>query len=160
MRVSPSRSLNFVHNEDCVACGGTGVKAKRQDRRKYRYFVAVYHEVWPLAPDDIEEEHGPLRNDQYLPSGLKYTVNRCPISYWGEKVRGNTEGWTECLTSCGRFTREWTHSRTFASDREADRTVERLASGLPVFITRAVALAATFGVVLPAWTSALVMLFG
>jgi len=43
------------------------------------------------------------------------------------------------------------HGRTFASDREADRMVERLASGLPVFIARAAAVAATLGLVLPAW---------
>ncbi|WP_323672356.1 hypothetical protein [Candidatus Poriferisodalis multihospitum] len=50
---------------------------------------------------------------------------------------------------------DFMRGRTFASDREADRMVERLASGLPVFITRAAAVAATVGVVLPAWLAVL-----
>ena len=124
----------------------------------YRYFVAIYHETWPLHEDDIEYAHGPLPNKSYVPSGLKYQVARNPAARYGEKVIGGTDNWTECLTSCGRFSEEWGHGRTFASDREADRTVERLASGLPVFITRAIALAAATGVVVPAWISAVAAL--
>ncbi len=148
-----------MHNDSCVACGGEGVKPRRADRHKYRYFVAVYHEAWPLHDEELEAEYGPMPNDSYLPAGLKYKVARNPVGRYGEKVRGASDGWTEVLTSCGRFTKEWRQARTFASDREADRTVERLASGLPVFVTRAIGIAALVGVAVPAWISALVMLF-
>ena len=138
-----------MHSDNCVACHGDGVRPKWSDRHSYRYFVAIYHEVWPLFDETLEEAHGPLPNDQYTPTGLKYNVFRSPMRQHGEKVTGGVDGWAECLTSCGRFTKYWLHGRTFASDREADRMVERLASGLPVFITRAVAVAITLGVVAP-----------
>lgn len=41
------------------------------------------------------------------------------------------------LTACGRFAEDRGHGQTFASDSEADRMVERLASDLPIFITHA-----------------------
>ena len=147
-----------MHDDSCTACGGKGVKPKRRDRHKYRYFVVINHETWPLHEHDIEDAHGPLPNKNYIPSGLKYRVARNPVGRYGENVTGGADDWTECLTSCGRFTKRWSHGRTFASDREADRTVERLASGLPVFITRAIALAAAIGVVVPAWISAVAAL--
>lgn len=145
-----------MHKNNCIACGGNGSKRKWGDRHKFRYFVAIYHEVWPLHDDHIEYEHGPLRNDSYLPTGLKYQVARCPTGLYGEKVTGSAESHTELLTSCGRFTKDWQKGRTFASDREADRTVERLASGLPIFVTRAIAIAAAVGVAGPALVSAVV----
>lgn len=137
-----------------MACEGEGIRRKWGDKRRYRYFVAIYHQAWPLHSDDIEEEHGPLPNKSYVPNGLKYVVARNPRSLPGERVRGGSSGWSEELAPCGRFTGSWLQGRTFASDREADRTVERLASGLPIFVTRAVAIAATIGVVVPAWISA------
>lgn len=86
--------------------------------------------------------------------GLKYQVVRRVASGRGESLGfGDTD--IEFLTSCGRFSSDHSHARTFASDREADRMVERLASGLPVFITRAAAVAATLGIVLPAWLTVL-----
>lgn len=144
-----------MSHRTCLACGGEGIKRKWSDRRRYRYFVVIYHEPWSLVDEETEEEHGPLPKDQYLPAGLKYEVARSPLRRYSERLIDTKDGKAELLASCGRFTREWGYGRTFASDREADRTVERLASGLPVFITRAVAVAATFGVVLPAWLSLL-----
>ena len=148
-----------MHSDSCVACEGEGVKPRRAERHQYRYFVFVRHQVWSLIDEEIEEAHGPFPNDRYLPAGLKYAVARSPAGSYGEIIRSGPDDATEVLTSCGRFTKEWHQGRTFASDREADRTVERLASGLPVFITRAIAVAATVGVAVPAWISALVMLW-
>lgn len=147
-----------MNHKGCVACGGKGIKRKWGDRRRYRYFVAVYQETWPLHDHDIEDLHGPLSPKSYLPNGLKYQVARNPTGLVGEQVRGTPAAYTEKLMACGRFTKDWTAARTFASDREADRTVERLASGLPIFITRAVAILAVPLVVAPAWISAVVML--
>jgi len=144
---------------NCAACGGNGDRQTWADRHKYRYFVVVYKEVWPLVDDEIEEAHGPLPNDQYVPAGLKYEVARNPIGRpHSERVRHRGSKPTEFLTSCGRFTADWEYARTFASDREADRTVERLASGLPVFITRAAAITAAVGLVVPACISAVAMI--
>ena len=86
--------------------------------------------------------------------GLKYRVARRADGDDGEALYIGDDT-AEVLTSCGRFVSDLSHGRTFASDREADRMVERLASGLPVFTTRAAAVAATVGVVLPAWLAVL-----
>jgi len=142
-----------AHDSSCVACGGGGVRPKWRERRKYRYFVVVTHQLWTTHDDELE----PLPKDLYVPAGLKYRVARCPVSDYGESLSRGTSGSSECLASCGRFTEDWHEARTFASDREADRTVERLASGLPVFITRWVAIGAAFAIAAPAWISAIVM---
>ena len=130
------------HDSSCAACLGTGVRAKRGERFAYRYFVIV-----------SEAQRGSTSAGR-SGHGLKYRVARRADSDDGEELYIGDNS-AEVLTSCGRFVNDGTHGRTFASDREADRMVERLASGLPVFITRAAAVAATVGVVLPAWLAVL-----
>ena len=146
-----------MNHQKCVACDGRGIKRRPwKDRRRYRYFVAVHQQVWPLHDDEVEYHEPP--NSSYLPNGLKYEVARNPAGNYGENIRGNRQSHTELLVACGRFTKDWSQARTFASDREADRMVERLASGLPIFVTRAAAILAVPLIVAPAWISALVML--
>ncbi len=134
------------HDSTCVSCAGLGVRAKRSERFAYRYFVIVNeaHQAF-----DMSSSSGGRRGH-----GLKYEVARHADGDQGEELAfGDSE--VEVLTTCGRFSSDFKQGRTFASDREADRTVERLASGMPIFITRAAALAATIGVVVPAWLAVL-----
>lgn len=134
------------HDSSCAACPGTGVKAKRGERFACRYFVIV-SEAQRGTPSSTG-------NGGQSGHGLKYRVARRADSDGGEELCIGDNS-VEVLTSCGRFVNDFMRGRTFASDREADRMVERLASGLPVFITRAAAVAATVAVVLPAWLAVL-----
>lgn len=146
------KSWQGIRRNACAACGGQGFRVKWSDRRNYRYHVQIYHETYP-------GERG--ADGGMISAGLKYTVARNPanVSYEGPEAENVLNEHTQHLTSCGRFAVSAPYGRTFVSDREADRTVERLASGMPVFVTRGIAIAATIGLALPAWISALVVLF-
>ena len=88
--------------------------------------------------------------------GPRYKIARCVSNAVAESGHWQ-DGQKQFFTACGRFVdNDPGYARTFASAREADRMVDRLASGMPVFITRAAAVAATVGVAVPAWLAVLI----
>lgn len=150
MRTASSIRLWQRHDDRCVSCDGEGRRIRRSDRFRYRYCVDVIEPVRGSIVGASEEVRADPMRWQY--ARPHYLVARCVIGSVAE--RGSwKDGEKQFLTACGRFRDDSDpqYARSFVSDREADRVVDRLASGMPVFVTRATAVAATIGVALPAW---------
>ena len=122
-----SKGRKTARAEEC--CGGQ--PHRRRNRREYVY--------------SIEGHNRELRQDHLVIRTLK--ADESFLTTIGQQrsylcLRGH---WTEDFQSAWRF----------GSEREVDRMVERLNSGMPVFPQRAIALAASLGIVLPALASAI-----
>ena len=136
---------------------------RRLDRFKYRYCIDILDPIDTAAAVRLHHSKPgePVSLDGTSTLSPRYTVARWTVG--GPRTQditgqggGRKEGEKQFLAPCGRFVcTQHGYNRVFASDREADRMVERLASGMPVFITRAAAIAGTLGVVVPAWLAAL-----